>query len=200
MQETPVWSLVWKDLTCHRAAKPFCHNHWACALEPGNHSSWAHVQRLLKPVCPRARAPEEKQTAGSLHSAPAEQSLLATLETSLQQHRPRTAKNKAKRTKKNCSHPTHEILFSSLKKNKLIHTTTLINFQRLCLVSYKKQVQGLVQHGSIYTKSWSGKFIAMENWKFRRLWERRKWECLEGPCEVSLFWWKYSDLDFIGVL
>ena len=98
MQETRVWSLVWKDLTCLRVAEPICHNHWACALEPGNHSYWAHVQRLLKSMCPRAHAPEEKQTARSLHTVPAEQSLLATLETSLQQHRPRTAKNKAKRT------------------------------------------------------------------------------------------------------
>ena len=34
MQGTPVWSLVWKDITCCRATKPMCHNCWAHALEP----------------------------------------------------------------------------------------------------------------------------------------------------------------------
>ena len=34
MQETGVQSLVWEDPTCLRAAKPVCHNYWACALEP----------------------------------------------------------------------------------------------------------------------------------------------------------------------
>ena len=31
MQATWVWSLVWEDSTCCRAAKPVCHNYWACA-------------------------------------------------------------------------------------------------------------------------------------------------------------------------
>ena len=26
-------------------------NYWACALEPGSHSSWAHMPQLLKPMC-----------------------------------------------------------------------------------------------------------------------------------------------------
>ena len=35
MQETQVQSLVWKDSTCHRAAKPTCHNYWSPgALDP----------------------------------------------------------------------------------------------------------------------------------------------------------------------
>ena len=38
------------DFTCHRAAKPMCHNYWACALEPTSHSSWARTPQLLKPV------------------------------------------------------------------------------------------------------------------------------------------------------
>ena len=29
MQGTRVWSLVWKDATCHGATKPVCHNCWA---------------------------------------------------------------------------------------------------------------------------------------------------------------------------
>ena len=78
------------------------------------------------------------------------------------------------------------------RKKKWIHTTTLINYQRICLVSYKEQFQGLVQHDSIYTESWNGKFIAMENWEFIRLRERRKWECIKGPHEGSLFRRKYS--------
>ena len=48
--------LVWEDPMCHRAAKPMHHNHWACALEPGSRSYWAHMPQLLKPVCPRAHA------------------------------------------------------------------------------------------------------------------------------------------------
>ena len=39
LQETPVWSLVQEDFTCHRATKPMCHNYWAQVLQ------------LLKPVC-----------------------------------------------------------------------------------------------------------------------------------------------------
>ena len=48
--------LVWEDPTCCRATKAKHHNCWACALEPGNHSYWAHVLQLLKPECPRAWA------------------------------------------------------------------------------------------------------------------------------------------------
>ena len=39
LQETPVWSLVQEDFTCHGATKPMCHNYWAQVLQ------------LLKPVC-----------------------------------------------------------------------------------------------------------------------------------------------------
>ena len=33
MQGTWVWSLVQEDATWHRATKPVCRKHWACALE-----------------------------------------------------------------------------------------------------------------------------------------------------------------------
>ena len=50
MQGTWVQFLVQENPTCHRAAKPMCHNYWACTLEPTSHSCWAHVPQLLKPV------------------------------------------------------------------------------------------------------------------------------------------------------
>ena len=62
MQEIGVWSLVWKEPTCHGATKPVGHNYWACAQEPGSHSCWAHVLQLLKPARPRARAPQQRST------------------------------------------------------------------------------------------------------------------------------------------
>ena len=34
MQETWVWSLIWKDPTCHGTDEPVCPNSRACALEP----------------------------------------------------------------------------------------------------------------------------------------------------------------------
>ena len=53
MQGTRVRALVWEDPTCRGAAKPVCHNCWACALEPVGHNYWAHV--------PRARAPQQEK-------------------------------------------------------------------------------------------------------------------------------------------
>ena len=50
LQGTRVWALVRKDPTCRRAARPVCHNCWACTLEPMSHNYWAHVSQLLKPV------------------------------------------------------------------------------------------------------------------------------------------------------
>ena len=41
MQRTLVWSLVWKDPTCHGTTKPVHHSYWACALEPVNHNYWS---------------------------------------------------------------------------------------------------------------------------------------------------------------
>ena len=49
VQGTRVRALVWEDPTCRGAAKPVCHNYWACALEPASHNYWAHVPQLLSP-------------------------------------------------------------------------------------------------------------------------------------------------------
>ena len=35
------------------------HNFRVCALEPMSHNYWAHVLQLLKPICPRACAPQQ---------------------------------------------------------------------------------------------------------------------------------------------
>ena len=64
MQGTQVRSLAREDPTCHGAAKPVCHNYWACTLEPASHNywslralepmrcnCWACVLQLLKPTC-----------------------------------------------------------------------------------------------------------------------------------------------------
>ena len=58
-QWTPVRSLAWEDPTCLGAFKPMSQDYWACALEAGSYSYWAHVLQLLKPTCPRARAPQQ---------------------------------------------------------------------------------------------------------------------------------------------
>ena len=36
------------------------HNYQTCALQPESRNYWAHMLQLLKPVCPRAHAPQEK--------------------------------------------------------------------------------------------------------------------------------------------
>ena len=51
IQETWALALVWEDPTCRGAAKPVCHNYWACTLEPVSHNYWAHVPQLRKPAC-----------------------------------------------------------------------------------------------------------------------------------------------------
>ena len=53
MQETWVGFLVWNDATGWAAAKPECHNYWACALEPGNGNYWS--------PCTRAWAQQQKK-------------------------------------------------------------------------------------------------------------------------------------------
>ena len=52
------------------ATKPLCHNHWACALEPGNHNYWAHEPQLKKPMCPRACAKQHEKPLQREASAP----------------------------------------------------------------------------------------------------------------------------------
>ena len=50
VQGTRVRALVREDPTCSGAAKPVCHNYWACALEPVSHNYRACVLKLLKPT------------------------------------------------------------------------------------------------------------------------------------------------------
>ena len=50
MQGTRIQSLVREDTTCHRSAKPMCHNYWACALEPERHNYWAQARRARAPL------------------------------------------------------------------------------------------------------------------------------------------------------
>ena len=51
MQEPWVWALIWKDPTCHRAAKPICHSLCSRAQEP----------QLLEPTHPRAWALQQEK-------------------------------------------------------------------------------------------------------------------------------------------
>ena len=93
MQETQVWSLVWKDLTCHTATKPVCHKYGACALEPGNHSCWAHVNNYwspcaLEPMLHKRNPHSGKPAHPSWKVVPAS----TTREKPAQQWRPGTAK------------------------------------------------------------------------------------------------------------
>ena len=86
LQGTQVQSLIREDCTCHWAARPMRHNCWALTLEPASCDYWArmlqllkpvqsracefqvlslcsraHAQQLLKPVHPRARAPQQEK-------------------------------------------------------------------------------------------------------------------------------------------
>ena len=59
MQETWVWTLVSEDLTVGKLA--LCIPQLlSLSLEPGTHNCWAHMPQLLKSVCLRANAPQEK--------------------------------------------------------------------------------------------------------------------------------------------
>ena len=71
MLGTQVWSLVWEDSMCHRAAKPTSRNYWACALETQNHSYWAIMLQLLKfrHLDPELCNKRNHATKESLHSA-----------------------------------------------------------------------------------------------------------------------------------
>ena len=60
VKETEAQSQTWEDPTCHGATNPVHPNYWACALEPRNCSSWAHVPQLLKPVCPKPVLPNRR--------------------------------------------------------------------------------------------------------------------------------------------
>ena len=128
MQGTRVQALVQEDPTCHGAAKPMCHNYWACALEPMNHNYWACAlepvshnywacaPQLLKPACSRARMPQllspcsatreatamrspRTATKSSPHSPQLEKSLHAAMSTQCTQKK----KNQTKTTEKRIS-------------------------------------------------------------------------------------------------
>ena len=76
MQKTQIRSMVQEDPTCCRAAKPMCHNYWACTLAPGNCNYWAQKPQLLKPACPRACAlQQEKPPHWEAHISQLEKSL-----------------------------------------------------------------------------------------------------------------------------
>ena len=67
MQETWVGPLVWNDAIDWAAAKPVCHNYWACALEPGNGNYWspctgAGAQQQEKPPQREACAPQPEKS------------------------------------------------------------------------------------------------------------------------------------------
>ena len=79
MKGTTIWSLVWEDLTCHRATKPEPHSYCFCALELRNCScrAWG---------CGSYWSPWPQ-----LESSPR---LAAARESPEQPQRPSTAKNK----------------------------------------------------------------------------------------------------------
>ena len=59
VQETRGQSLL-RD-PYYRATKPVCHDHWACALQPGSCNCWVHVPQLQKPTHPKACAPHQEK-------------------------------------------------------------------------------------------------------------------------------------------
>ena len=69
VQETRVWSLGQEDPTCHRAAKPVCHNYWACALEQRSPGEWS--QRTLEPMLRNKRSRHKKKSPHFLRKAQA---------------------------------------------------------------------------------------------------------------------------------
>ena len=61
MQGTQVRALVREDPTRCGAAKPVCHNYWACALGPVSHNYWALSAATTEAHTPRARAPQQEK-------------------------------------------------------------------------------------------------------------------------------------------
>ena len=91
MQGTWVWSLVLEDPTWRGAAKPVCHNYWACALEPASHNYWAHIPQLLKPVCLEPVLRHKRSLCTATKSSPRS---LQLEKARVQPWRPNAAKNK----------------------------------------------------------------------------------------------------------
>ena len=85
MKETQVWFLGQKDLTYHGTTKFVHHNYWACVPEPQDCNYCGYVMQLLKPMHPRAQAPQQEkppqwealppQLESSPHSPQLEESL-----------------------------------------------------------------------------------------------------------------------------
>ena len=89
MKGTRVSALTQEDPTCHGATKPVCHNHWACALEPGSCNYWAHVPQLLSHV-PQLLSPRTTATEPTYHSYWAHvPQLLSPRTTTTEAHAPR---------------------------------------------------------------------------------------------------------------
>ena len=103
IQGTRVRALVREDPTCHGAAKPVCHNCWACALEPASHNYWSPRAATTEACMPRARAPRQREatTMRCLHTATKSSPCSLQLEKACtQQRRPNAArKNKLKKKK-----------------------------------------------------------------------------------------------------
>ena len=87
MQGTWVWALVREDPTCRGAAKPVCHNYWACALEPASHNYWGPCVRSPCSTTREATAMRSPHTATK--SSPRSPQLE---EARTQQRRPNAAK------------------------------------------------------------------------------------------------------------
>ena len=89
VQGTWVRALVQEDPTCRGAAKPVCHNSWACTLDPVSHNYWSpHAWSL----CSTTR---EATTMRSPHPATKSSPCSPQLEKArAQQQRSNTAKNK----------------------------------------------------------------------------------------------------------
>jgi len=61
MQETWIWSLGWEDLIYQGANKPMPHKYWARVPQILSLCSGAQELQLLKPMHPKACAPQQKE-------------------------------------------------------------------------------------------------------------------------------------------
>ena len=74
---------LWSGKILHvveQLTKPVSHSYWACSLEPGSCSYWAHVPHLMKPMSPRAHALQQKKPLQWETHAPQLQSDLCSLQ------------------------------------------------------------------------------------------------------------------------
>ena len=96
VQGTGVRALVREDPTRHRAAKPVCHNYWACAVEPTSHNYWSPCATTTEARAPRApcSATREATAMRSLCTAKSSPRSPQLEKARTQQGRPNTAINK----------------------------------------------------------------------------------------------------------